>query len=88
MSARMDVIVAGGEEIHRAVFLSHLQRRGLQDVAEVLELADFLKILNKAQDPSRHRSLVVFLGDEWWATDAQMPWQGTGRGGKTLFEGV
>ena len=64
MTGKLDVIVTGGADYERFVFLTQVRRMGVTDAAEITELKDFRMALMHTQKYDLHNPVIVFLGDE------------------------
>ncbi|CAE7496358.1 unnamed protein product [Symbiodinium natans] len=65
LAGKMDVLVAGGHDYERLIFMMHAQRLGVADAVEATEICDFKMALRNSQKYSQDLPFVVFLGSEW-----------------------
>ncbi|CAE7603003.1 unnamed protein product [Symbiodinium natans] len=66
LKGKMDILVAGGPDYQRFIFMAHAQRYGVEDAVEVTDRRDFEIALLNSQKYSQDQPFVVFLGDESW----------------------
>ena len=66
---KVDVLVAGGFDYERFIFMAHARGLGVEEPVEVSNRRDFRVALFNSQRYNEEQPFVVFLGDETWLDD-------------------
>ena len=66
---KLDILVAGGYDYERFIFMAHARALGVQEPVEVSNRRDFRVALFNSQRYNEEQPFVVFLGDETWLDD-------------------